>query len=237
MFKALKAEFFPGLEVSDEGGYWEPGDLKELARRTGVPAVGHQDVGEGLEKFGLSSEAAGDPEIITARIARVAQMVQNVLKRPSEHPPVHWDDESFALEGVGPLTPEEEARWDASFKENRRRQERIQRAMEKHLAQGESIREAHDNSMREETALGLPEDDIEEDEDGRGWRDSLPDMDAEGGADNDEDEDWSTEENGDSDPFDFTRPDRHPLLQRSSDLLMRLHELFHSAASIVASAP
>ena len=32
MFAALKAEFFPGLEVSDEGGYWENRDLKELAK-------------------------------------------------------------------------------------------------------------------------------------------------------------------------------------------------------------
>ena len=119
-------------------------------------------------------------------------MVQETLKRPSEHPIVHSDDEDAALEGVGPMSPEEEARWDASFKENRRRQERVGRAIENHLAQGESLEEAFDASMHEETALGLPEDESdesdedEEAEDGEDWRDSLPEEPEEEEAD----EDW-----------------------------------------------
>src|SRR5207249_1774461 len=35
MFTALKQEFLPDLEVTDEGGYWETHDLAELARRRG----------------------------------------------------------------------------------------------------------------------------------------------------------------------------------------------------------
>src|SRR5919201_5689402 len=33
MLAALRHEFLPDLEVSDEGGYWETRDLAELARR------------------------------------------------------------------------------------------------------------------------------------------------------------------------------------------------------------
>ncbi len=177
MFRALKAEFFPDLEVSDEGGYWEKGDLRELAQKREFLQSAIKMLGEGLEQFGLSAEAAEDPEIVVARIARVAKMVQETLKRPSEHPIVHFSDEDAALEGVGPISPEEEARWDASFKENRRRQERVHRAIERHLSQGESIEDAFDASMHEETALGLPadeDDEAGEAEDGEDWRDSLP---------------------------------------------------------------
>ena len=33
MFAALKAEFFPDLEVRDEGDYWETRDVNELAKK------------------------------------------------------------------------------------------------------------------------------------------------------------------------------------------------------------
>ena len=66
----LKAEFFPDLEVSDEGGYWEKGDLRELAQKREFLQSAIKMLGEGLEQFGLSAEAAEDPEIVVARIAR-----------------------------------------------------------------------------------------------------------------------------------------------------------------------
>ncbi len=139
---------------------------------------------------------------------------------------MHWDDEDSALEGVGPITPEKEDRWDASFKENRRRQERVGRAIENHLADGKRVEEAFDASMHEETALGLPLDESDEiesdedDEDGEDWRDSLPEE-----VEYD-DEDWSSEEGDSNEPFGFDRRERHPLLERSTELLLRLHELF-----------
>ncbi len=235
MFRALKAEFFPDLEVRDEGGYWENRDLRELAQKRDFLQSAIRMLGEGLEKYGLTAEAAEDPEILTARIAQVAQMVQDVLKRPSEHPLVHWDDEDAALEGVGPLSPEEEARWDASFKENRRRQERVSRAIEKHLSQGETVEEAFDASMREETALGLPADetdeedeaDEEEGDDGEDWRDSLPEQTAED-READMAEDWPPEGKETFDAMDFLAHERHPLQERATELLMRLHQLFRN---------
>jgi hypothetical protein len=221
MFTALKAEFFPDLEVLDEGGYWETRDVNELAKKLTFLKAAIDQFADGLEKFALTPEAAEDPEILLMRITRIAQLVQKTLKRPSEHPRVHWDDDDSGLEREGPLTPEEEARWDASFKENRRMQERVQRAIQKHLSQGEKIDDAFDAAMREETAAGLPDEGPDEGEDSEDWRDSLPEEDlGEGVA-----EGWSAEDHESSDDGGFDAMDRHPLQQRASDLLLRLHHV------------
>jgi len=218
MFAALRAEFFPGLEVHDEGDYWETRDVNELARKLAFPQAATEQFSEGLRQHGLTSEAAEDPEILLARITRVAQLVQKTLKRPAEHPRVHWEDGDVARDFEGRLTPEEEARWDASFKENRRMQERVQRAIEKHLSQGEDHDTALDAALREETASGLP-DEPDEGQDNENWRDSLPE---EYHADSFAEEEFI--ENSPDDGFDAM--ERHPLQQRASDLWMRLHDLF-----------
>ncbi len=119
MFAALKAGFFPDLEVNDEGDYWETRDVNNLKKKRAFLQAAIEQFSEGLQQYGLTSEAAEDPEILIARLVRVAQLVQKTLKRPSEHPLVHWEDGDSALDPEGRLTPEEEARWDASFKENR----------------------------------------------------------------------------------------------------------------------
>src|SRR5438067_39966 len=72
MFTALKSEFLPDLEVSDEGGYWETRDLAELARRQSFLQKAIDGLAEGLQRHGLSREAAEDPEILLRRIERVA---------------------------------------------------------------------------------------------------------------------------------------------------------------------
>ena len=173
MFTALKAEFFPDLEVCDEGDYWETRDVNELARKLAFLQAAIEKFGEGLRQYGLTSEAAEDPEILAARITRIAQMVQKTLKRPAEHPPVHWEDDDLALDHEGRVTPEEEARWDASFKENRRMQERVQRAIEKHRFQGGARRGVR-RGDGEETAAGLPDEGPGEDEDREDWREACP---------------------------------------------------------------
>ncbi len=234
MFAALKAEFFPGLEVRDEGDYWETRDVNELAKKLAFMKAAIRQFRQRLQQHSLTPEAAEDPEILVTRLTRIAQLVQKALKRPSEHPSVHWEDDDTALDAEGRVTPEEEARWDAMFKQNRRMQERMQRAIERHLSAGKSVEEAHDAAMREETAAGLPEE-PDEDEDREDWRDSLPeepfdDASAEEGFGAD-DESWkgvsdSESSEGESSEEDgFDRPDRHPLQRRASDLLMRLHKL------------
>ena len=225
MFAALRAEFFPDLEVRDEGDYWETHDVDELAKKLASQQAANEKFAKGIQQFGLTSEAAKDPQILMARITRIAQMVQKTLKRPSEHPPVRWEDDDSALDPEGGVTPEEEARWDALFKENRRMQERVQRAVQRHRSQGEELDEAFDAAMREETAAGLPDDGSDEDGDREDWRDSLPEEypgDAcgeEGFVEEDESFDGESVDDG------FDAAERHPLQQRASDLLMRLHEL------------
>jgi hypothetical protein len=93
MLAALKREFMPELEVRDEGQYWETRDLAKLSARIGYLHAAIDGMAEGLERHGLSQEAAEDPEILIARVERVAQLVQRTLGRPAEqaeHPPAHW---------------------------------------------------------------------------------------------------------------------------------------------------
>ena len=222
MFAALKAEFFPELEIRDEGGYWETRDVNNLARKREFLQTAIQRFSEGLAQHGLTAEAAEDPEILATRLVRVAELVYKTLKRPSEHPPVHWEDDDAARDVDGRLTPEEEARWDASFKENRRMQERVQRAMERHLSEGDRPEDAFDAALHEETAAGLPQDESADDEEGEDWRDSLPEQFSDE-ASADADEEFGEDRELPDD--DFQAPERHPLQRRASDLLMRLHDL------------
>ena len=178
--------------------------------------------GEGLQRHGLSPEAAEDQEILLSRIERIAQVVHRTLARPAEHPPVRWDDEE---PGFGE-DADDEAKWDASYKENRRRQEHVNRAIEEHLANGEDIDEAVEAAMLEETAAGLPDEESEDESDD--WREDLEDVDDEA------DEPWKESlpegirDDDDDEDGDFDGRPRHPLQQRAFDLIMRLHKLLGS---------
>jgi hypothetical protein len=214
----LKKEFFHDLEVQDEGGYWETRDLAGLTAKRKFLDAAMDQLTEGLNRYGLNREAAEDQEILVARIERIARLVQRTLARPAEHPPVRWDDEET---GFGEGTDDSEAKWDDSFKENRRRQEHVQRAIEEHLAQGDDFDDAFDAAMLEETALGLPEepsesepsdhwaDELEDEEEDEPWRKSLPE---------------TSDESDDDGDFVDGRP-RHPLQRQAFDLMLRLNKL------------
>jgi hypothetical protein len=88
MFGAIKREFMPNLEISDEGGYWETRDLAELRRKRGFVQDAIVGLAEGINEYGLNREAAEDPEILHTRIERIAAQVHRTLHRPVEHPPV-----------------------------------------------------------------------------------------------------------------------------------------------------
>ena len=85
MLAALKHEFIPDLEVSDEGGYWEKRDVELLARNFATLQRAIDGLADGLRRHGLSAEAAEDPEILIHRIARIAEKVRRSLGRPCEH--------------------------------------------------------------------------------------------------------------------------------------------------------
>ncbi len=223
LFTVLKREFFADLEVQDEGGYWETRDLAGLTAKIKHVQAAMDGLAEGLRRYGLSPEAAEDQEILLARIERIARLVRDTLSRPSEHPPVHWGDDETDL---GEDADSDESRWDALYKENRRRQERMHRAVEDHLAQGDDLDDAFDAAMHEETSLGLPQepqgefqDDWSEDDDAdEPWTESLPEAVCR------EDDDAETAD----------RPP-HPLQEQAFDLMLRLHGLLKDGTNAAGS--
>lgn len=215
MLAALRREFLPDLEVSDEGGYWETRDLAELTRRHSLTQKAIEGLAAGLRRHGLSPEAAEDPDILRRRIERIAAQVHRTLQRPAEHPPITFpDDEAFDV----PDPEAVEARWDELFKHNRRQQERLQRALEERRSRGEDEETAFENALRD---LGLAVPGEEADAEDEPW--DGDDVEPYTGASDDE----ATPDEGSS-PFE-TEEERHPLLQRAMDLLKHLHEVFRGA--------
>lgn len=239
LLAALKREFFPDLEVHDEGGYWETRDLAALCRKLEHLQAAIDGLAAGLRRYGLTAEAAEDPDILTARIGRVAQLVQQTLGRPPEHPPVDWGDDDSA-DGFGSLLDGTEAQWDASFKEQRRKQERLHRAIEERRARGDETADALENAMRDEGMIDLPGEpslsevaremfealaDDEDDKD-EPWRESLPEDAFQTDECFDSDEDPPDESTwDDEDPDDWPDDEHHPLLERVMDLDQRLFDL------------
>ena len=72
--------------------------------------------------------------------------MHQTLSRPAEHPPVHFPDDET---GAPPDPVENEARWDALFAENRRKQERMERVMEEQMLRGEDTRDALEAAIKE----------------------------------------------------------------------------------------
>jgi len=217
LLAALRREFLPDLEVTDEGGYWETRDLAELARRMALIQHGIDGMAEGLQRGGLSREAAEDPDILLRRIERIAAQVHRTLRRPAEHPPVAIPDDEFA----GAADREaDEALAEELFKHNRRQQERLLRALEEWQARGEKDEELDD--LTREFCGEEPEPD------GEPWltgeQDSFAFSSGEGSPEAAEDE------NADLDDAAMrTEQERPPLLERGLELLRSLHTAFHDA--------
>jgi hypothetical protein len=180
---------------------------------------------DSLRRHGLTAEAAEDPEILLARITRVARLVQRTLGRAAEHPPVRWGDDD-SDDGFDDPADGTEAQWDAEFKEQRRKQERLHRAIEERRARGDETGDALLAAMRDEGLIDLPGEpsfseavhellEAEEDEHDEPWRESLPD------AIRDADEDATNDWLGDD--------EHHPLLERVMDLNKRLYDLATAA--------
>ena len=127
MLAALKREFLPGLEVSDEGGYWETRDLAGLVRKHSLIKQAIDGLVEGLRRHGLSPEAAEDSSIVLRRIERVAAQVHRTLRRQAEHPPVEFGDEDDVSGAAG--LDATETQWGKVSTQNTHQQERIQRAL------------------------------------------------------------------------------------------------------------
>ena len=229
LLSALKREFLPDLEVSDDGGYWETRDLAELVRRRSLTQAAIDGLAEGLRRHGISREAAEDPDILLRHVERVAEHVHRILHRPAEHPPVvAEDDDDFS----GKVDPEATERmWDQLAKHDRRQQERLLRhrgTPEPWCRHGNSPagrdpgtrpRRARRGSRRVRWRRGSMMSQR------RSMKRStatfpvralvLPAL--------------------DDDSFEAEEEERHPLLQRATDLLIRMDEIFCDAASSLAA--
>lgn len=69
--------------VLDEGEYWETRDLAALRKKMAYVQSAIDGLADSLRQFGLTSEAAEDPEILLSRVTRVAQLVRDTLGRPN----------------------------------------------------------------------------------------------------------------------------------------------------------
>jgi len=228
MLRALKKEFIPELEVSDESGYWETSNIAELAKKHGFLGKAIEGLAEGLPQSNLSHEAAEDTDILARRIEGIAAQVHKTLGRPSEHPPLDFPEDSDVL----PPDPQAmEELWDKLYKYNRRRQERLNRGIEERRSTGQDHDEAFDDALRDELALELPDEDDDE---------LIPFHPGERGEEDKDDEPWEREsesEYDEAEPADVSLTDdpiaafereRHPLLETATDLMLRLHKTFPS---------
>jgi hypothetical protein len=117
MFAALKREFLPDLEVSDDGGYWETRDFDALVRNRAFTQAAIDGLGAGLRRYGLSSEAAEDPDILTRHIERVAELVHRNLHQTAEWAAAALQDLDELRGAAGPEsreTPSDESLKDRS---------------------------------------------------------------------------------------------------------------------------
>ncbi len=237
MLSALKREFFPDLEVSDEGGYWETRDFADLVRKRSFLKQAIDGLAEGLQQYGLSREAAEDPDILLRHIERVATQVHRVLRRPAEHAPVvvndDDDDDDDDESGSAPDPDAAEKLWDEITKQNRRQQERLQRAIDELRSRGADA----ETALREALHEVVPDapDEEETDDFDAPWRDEEHAAFGESPEEIDADDD-STFQDSEDDPSDIGQKERHPLLQEAMDLLVRLDKVFRDADPRFASA-
>src|SRR5262245_29514752 len=131
LLSALKSEFMLNLEVSDESGYWERRDAGELRQKMGFVQRAIDMLADEVSNDCLSPEASEDPEILAGRVERLAKKVRSIIKRPAGQPPVQFPQDT----GEAISCAENEALWDEMFRDNRRKQERMQRVIEEELSQ------------------------------------------------------------------------------------------------------
>jgi hypothetical protein len=223
LLAALKKEFFPDLEVFDEGSYWENRSIDVLTAKFAKLQAAMGDLAHGPRHNPFTPEATKAPMSVARRLERVARLVQRTLSRPAEHPPVCFDDDIDDWSGV------REAQWDDSYKEQRRKQERLHRAIEEQMIRGCDQRDAFESAMRNEGLIDLPGDEPDpeilqglavepEEAVDESWKTILPET-----AWSDEEEDWCDDDH-DENAFDRQR---HPLQKLAVDFQIRLHDMLN----------
>jgi hypothetical protein len=185
LLSLMKQTWFSDLEVSDESGYWDHRDPVKLADIMSMLRNAIREMGHALTDYGLSREAAEDPEILISRIQRVAALVARKICNPSEqgassggssHPEPLSDVDSTG-EGESELSFEESvARAEKDHHRSQLRSERIMRRIREEQAKGATYEEAMRLAMEAEGLLlnaGMDEVDRLEswESDDESWRD------------------------------------------------------------------
>jgi hypothetical protein len=180
--------------------------LRWLARQPGVELE--------VEEHGRFPAA----EIVPEKVDSTRALVRRTLERPSEHAPP-----SLTEHPVDDTKDGTDAEWDAIFRENERRMERIARRMEGGWDGSDPVA-ALEAAFAAEGIGALP---VSLDDDALDGEDEEPgsDFDDLDGSSESElpDESWR----GDHDPFE----DRPPLQRRATELVCRMGELAPLAGS------
>ena len=77
LFEFLKKSYIKNMEVYDEGGYWETGDIDELKRRRNSTFRAMDTLEQGLSELPAERTKNKTPE-------EIADMIEHILRRPEE---------------------------------------------------------------------------------------------------------------------------------------------------------
>lgn len=239
LLDALRCEFFRELEVSDESGYYEHRDPRELARKLNFLGSAILALGEALESSSLSPEAAEDPEILAARIERVAELVARKMRSGgnSELSPSELADDSSGEES----SLEELVRLHSQVRrEAELRQERLMRRIEEGRGKGLSTddalmdalqeveREEADSAEDADTELpflqGIDREELSSyiESELRLWIAGEEDEDLDDDADSFAEEDWEEPDGFVEELPEEAARGRHPALKAAEALYLRL---------------
>lgn len=181
---ALRKNYFSNLHVSDEGEYFENRSVRKLNDNMRLLREAIGSMAEGLRNYGLSDEAAEDPDILATRIERIATLVHQKMNvdrvdrsASAEHAGDPTDDDPWNE----PTLEEEVEVMDQLRRKNDARSERMARRIAEATAAGMSIDDAFEQAMQEE-GLSVPrrETDYQDEtvnesvESAEPWTESLP---------------------------------------------------------------
>ena len=152
---ALGKEFLEDLEIHDEGGWWPDRDLTELKRRLVTVDGAVRWFAAELTGETVHPEDRDDPDLLAKRVERIGKRIRRLAARPPEHGPVRFADHDDP--GADPDTSGTEAEWDAMFRDQRRKQEKMTRLIDERTLSGASTEKAFDEAMSDPGMLDVPD--------------------------------------------------------------------------------
>ncbi len=152
LLDAIRQRFCANLEVYDEGEYYQTRDINVLRQKMQLLGNSVKAMSEGLQRNGLSQEAAEDPSILAARIERIASLIQLKLQaeQPMQSVSATNGDQPSGDYGREASLEEEVAAMDILRRKNNLRNRRMTRRIAEATASGMSVEEAFELAMREE---------------------------------------------------------------------------------------